>query len=101
LVIKDLDIFNDKLAFLNLNGQTGENANKTKIYTTLTAILYYFPDTKNNNLTFFDYDLTFMPMTLEFDISPKTGKITDKVFKVKSNGENSVNNNVNLSLSTP
>ena len=101
LVIKDLDIFKDKVVFLNLNGQTGENANKTKIYTTLTAILYYFPDTKNNNLTFFDYDLTFMPLTLEFDISPKTGKITEKVFTVKSNGENSVNNNVNLSLSTP
>ena len=101
LVIKDLDIFNNKTVFQNLDGNTGENANKTKIFTTLTAILYYFPDIKNNNLVFFDYDLTFMPLTLEFDISSKTGKITDKVFKVKSAGENSVNNNVNLSLSTP
>lgn len=101
VVINDLNVFKDKDVFMNRNGNIGENSNRTKIYSTLTCFIYYYPDNKNHNIVFYDYDLIWFPMTLEFDISPKNGKITDKIFKVKSNGENSVNNNVNLSLSTP
>jgi len=101
LVINDLDTFKDKNVFMNRDNNTGENSNRTKIYSTLACFIYYYPDNKNHNLVFFDTDILWFPMTLEFDISPKTGEITDKIFKVKSAGEHSVNNNVNLSLSTP
>ena len=97
-VLEDLDTFNKKDIFTS---NTPENANKTKIYSTLCSIIYYFPDAKNNDIKFFDTDLLWMPMCFEYDIDPNTGQQTEKKIKVKSAGQNSQNNNANLSLATP
>lgn len=97
-VLEDLDIYNKKEIFMS---NDPINASKTKIYSTLCSILYYFPDAKNNDIKFFDTDLVWMPMCFEYDIDPVTGKQTEKKIKVKSAGQNSQNNNANLSLATP
>lgn len=103
-VINDLEYFKNeelrKTVFQNPE-MSKENFDKTKIFTTLTIFLHYLPQPDMNQISYYDFDLTWMPLTLEFDIESKTGKISDLIFRVKSNGENSQNNNVNLSLNIP
>ncbi len=78
--------------------------NSRILHETLCIFIYYYVDPVSQITYLFDCDITPMPLALSVNIDPKTNKIKlDNTygFNTKSNGKNSVNNNVNLSLCLP
>ena len=98
-VIDELKLFHDKDAFQNKENSR-ELFNKTKIFSTLVIFFHYLPEPQKYGISFHDFDLTWMPLSLEFDLDNK-GKIGKEIIKVKSKGEKSQNNNASLSLCKP
>ena len=73
---------------------------KREIFEELTVFVYYYVDTENNKVYFFDCDIIPMPLALamKFNKDGTINRDANNGMDSKSNGENSINNNACISL---
>lgn len=85
----------------NINKFINENKTiKRKLLEELTVFVYYYVDSVNNKVYFFDCDIVPMPLalTMKFNKDGTLNKLDNDAFDSKSNGENSKNNNACIGL---